>query len=443
MRLALLTWVLFVCVACRPDVEELVENSAMQSAAPARIGAVCRNEGAGVAAAAAVRRDSAGVQVVETPPESIPRATLGEPVLVIGTGGGPDQELYQVRTPWLDEDGRLILANSGTLEIRFYDRNAAMLRSVGGQGHGPGEYQMIAWVRPWRGDSLAAWDGFADRLTILDERGAPGRTLRLEAAGVPAPRAGAGGPATGGLGAAAAVDVLPDGRLLGRVGGASAMPGDTSAVLRDTVSYRVFDADGKEVAHLADVLDGESFRFVSGGSRSVGPLPFGKSSSVAALTHAVDRAVVAVADNAGFQVRLLSVDGQVLRIGRVPLPARSVTAAMRADYRAKQEATLGDLPAFAQRARTAKLEATPWPDSLPAHGEIVVGGGCVWLERYQAQGADVPGEWIGFDVATGVATSWLTIPNGSELAGMRGDTAVVIATDDLDVERVVVAPFVR
>jgi len=409
-------------------------------------GAACGSERAAVVADDAVQRDSAGIRVAETSLELIPRVRLGDPVLIIGAaGGGPGHELYLVKTPWLAEDGRLILANSGTREIRFYDGDGALLRSVGGQGDGPGEYRMIAWVRPWRGDSLVVSDGFAGRLTILDDAGAVGRTLRLEPAGEPAPGGGGVGmgPAAGGPGGASAVDVLPDGHFIGKVGGASAAPGDTTAVIAVVGSYRVFDADGREVTRLADILDGESFRFVSGDSRSVGPLPFGRSSAVASLKRAVDDAVVAMADGSRFGVLWLAVDGAVRRIGQVALPAKPVTDRMKAAYREKRLAQLASLPEFAREAQTAMLEATPYPENAPAHGGMVVGGGRVWLERFHEPGSERPGEWIAFDSATGTATARLTLPAGAELASVRGDTAVVIVTDELGVQRVTVAPIVR
>ncbi|MGD8495161.1 MAG: hypothetical protein PVF05_03160 [Gemmatimonadales bacterium] len=409
-------------------------------------GAACGSDEPAVTADDAVRRDSAGIPVAETPLASIPRVTLGNVVLSIGaTEGPPGHELYDVRSPWLGEDGRLILANSGTRELRVYERDGTLLRSVGGQGDGPGEYQMIAWVRPWHGDSLAVSDGFTGRLTILDDEGAVGRTLRLQPAGGTAPPdGGAGtGPAVGGLGGASAVDVFPDGRFIGKVGGASAAPGDTTAVLAVVGSYRVFDADGREVTRIADILDGESFRFVSGDSRSVGPLPFGKSSAVASLERTVDGAVMALADGSRFGVLWLAADGAVRRIGQVPVPAEPLTDRMKAAYRERRLAQLATLPDFARAAQTAMLEATPYPENVPLHGRMVVGGGHVWLERFREPGSERPGEWIAFESATGRATARLTLPAGTELASVRGDTAVVIATDELGVQRVIVAPIVR
>lgn len=409
-------------------------------------GAACGSDGLVVTADDAVQHDSAGVPVVETSLASIPRVTLGEVVLTIGaTERLPGHELYDVRSPWLGEDGRLILVNAGTRELRIYGRDGTLLRSVGGQGDGPGEYRMIAWVRPWHGDSLAVSDGFTGRLTILDDEGAVGRTLRLQPAdGTGPPDGGAGtGPAVGGPGGASAVDVFPDGRFIGKVGGASAAPGDTTAVLAVVGSYRVFDADGREVTRIADILDGESFRFVSGDSRSVGPLPFGKSSAVASLERTADGAVVALADGSRLGVLWLAADGAVRRIGQVPLPEEPLTDRMKAAYRERRLAQLANLPDFARAAQTAMLEATPYPENVPPHGRMVVGGGRVWLERFRAPGSERPGEWIAFESATGRATARLTLPAGTELASVRGDTAVVIATDELGVQRVIVAPIVR
>src|SRR5690606_35911723 len=54
------------------------------------------------------------------------------------------------------------------------------LDAYGRSGSGPGELRWMLWAGAYRGDSLAAWDGTARRLTVLDPATRQGRTQTIE-----------------------------------------------------------------------------------------------------------------------------------------------------------------------------------------------------------------------------------------------------------------------
>lgn len=90
---------------------------------------------------------------------------LGDVVLDIGaTDSLPGHSLHQVSAArWLP-DGRLIIANAGTAELRSFDGSGRMLYAVGRTGSGPGEF--IALRSIWLvGDTIVAYDSQLQRLT--------------------------------------------------------------------------------------------------------------------------------------------------------------------------------------------------------------------------------------------------------------------------------------
>ena len=106
-----------------------------------------------------------------------------EPAVVIGGDVGvPMQELFRV-TDALRTNGEIVVANSGTSEIRFYDARGRHVRSVGRAGDGPAEFRLLYWVRPWPGDSIVAYDFLHRRLTFFDAQGGYGRDVSVVNAG--------------------------------------------------------------------------------------------------------------------------------------------------------------------------------------------------------------------------------------------------------------------
>lgn len=130
-----------------------------------------------------VARDSAGVRVVESR-GAVWRGgqawrLAAAPSLAIGVGqGDPRYELEGVRGAVRLKDGRIVVANGGSEEMRFYDRQGRFLLGVGRSGEGPGEFRLIRRLDLSR-DSLWVYDAGLGRVSVFDTAGHFGRTLLL------------------------------------------------------------------------------------------------------------------------------------------------------------------------------------------------------------------------------------------------------------------------
>jgi hypothetical protein len=147
----------------------------------------CNSDG-GTADQVAVRQtrtDSAGVEIIVNNPGSdgIPAAWTLSPDPLVEIGGSRENEghtLHRVRGATLLRDGRIVIADGGSSELRFFDRTGNFLGAAGRDGDGPGEFRFLAVLRPYRGDSLFVWDARLRRGTVLDDNGVVGRAVLLE-----------------------------------------------------------------------------------------------------------------------------------------------------------------------------------------------------------------------------------------------------------------------
>lgn len=102
----------------------------------------------------------------EPEPTSITEAPLprwevsSEPVFHLGVLEG-DQHLQFFRISGLARlgDDRLVVANSGTQELRYFDAAGRFLDQGGGYGEGPGEFKFLRTIHALGPDSLIAFEG--------------------------------------------------------------------------------------------------------------------------------------------------------------------------------------------------------------------------------------------------------------------------------------------
>jgi hypothetical protein len=110
-------------------------------------------------AAAQVTRDSASIRIIDNvePTWSAGREwRLSEkPTLVIGAGKGADDALGRIAGVTRLSDGRVVVADQSTLQLKFYDASGRHLKSVGGKGQGPGEFRDFHTIARLAGDSIA------------------------------------------------------------------------------------------------------------------------------------------------------------------------------------------------------------------------------------------------------------------------------------------------
>ena len=130
--------------------------------------------------------DSAGVIIADNdppPPDSrLPWRVGVQPSLTIGSidSEGADQ-LFGVTDAMRQPNGKIVIANSGSNELRVFNPDGSHAGTWGGQGEGPGEFTVYSptAVVSWPGDSVAAPNPWGLRLSIFDMDGNHGRDISL------------------------------------------------------------------------------------------------------------------------------------------------------------------------------------------------------------------------------------------------------------------------
>ena len=114
-----------------------------------------------------------------------PAWSLGAtPVARIGAVDGPPElQLSRVGFAGRLSDGRFVVFDGGSSEVRWYAPDGAFLRRAGGEGQGPGEFEGVVAGAVTPADSVVLYDFRNQRLTWLGPDGSLGRTLRVDLPG--------------------------------------------------------------------------------------------------------------------------------------------------------------------------------------------------------------------------------------------------------------------
>jgi hypothetical protein len=131
--------------------------------------------------------DSAGVKIVysherqwaEGDAWTIPL----QPQVSIGVVQGPQEyQLFDVSAAGRQSDGDIIVADGGSRAVRLYDGDGAFVRTLGGRGSGPGEFQSPVQVVVTAGDSVLVWDAKLYRVSRFDPGGELGDVRSVDMA---------------------------------------------------------------------------------------------------------------------------------------------------------------------------------------------------------------------------------------------------------------------
>ena len=371
-----------------------------------------------------VTRDSAGITIVENE-RPAPDTRLGwriaeAPTVSIGAfQGDPEYQLYQVRDASRLPDGRIVVANAGTSELRVFDAAGAQLDTWGGLGEGPGEFGDFAapWsVESWPGDSIAASDLFERRVSIFGADGAHGRTFLLED---PYYRL---------------VGVLPDGKTF--VGTATSFTAGTmgTGMVRMDIEYAIAGPGGG-VQMALGAYPGQE-RYIIDDDRGMRPYPQAFHHSAIARVWGD---LIIVGSNDLYEIRAYTADGALARIVRREHDVRSPT---RADHDAHLDELYADRTEQ-ERARTlAELEDMPLLETFPAFGRVLTDArGYLWVEDYQLPGEPAP-PWTVFDPG-GQVLGLVELPPDLTIFEIGEDYILGRTTDDLGIERVQLWPLDR
>lgn len=130
-------------------------------------------------------RDSAGITIVEST-RQIWAAAMNPrlapaPDLVIGDRDGERYELHRVRGAARLSDGRIVVMDGSTNQLRFFDSTGTFIKQVGRSGDGPGEFREVGSMQLLAGDTIAVIDrervsfftGAGTFITSLSSRSPP------------------------------------------------------------------------------------------------------------------------------------------------------------------------------------------------------------------------------------------------------------------------------
>ena len=366
-------------------------------------------------------RDSAGIRILES---QSPLWTAGAGVWLdtasvvrIGAQGGEEAyQLFRVYSALRLDNGSIVVANSGTHELRFYDGQGAFLRATGRSGEGPGEFSEYSSMRMHRTPSgeIAVEDNDV-RFHLFDVTGDFRRTVRLD----PGP-SGTRAFLTGPLSDGSWVALLPGGAFRGQ-------PGE---VVTGQFRYARYSVEGEQGRVLLTTHDRPRYVHQAYGVVHYPYIPFAAEQLVATRG-----ATLLALDGAKSEIRILDTLGLLRDLIRWTRPAPTRTASV---YHRYVEADLqGSDP---QQRRLDEdfynTSGLPIPEYVPAYQTILVDReGTVWLERFRLPWEESPvwdlvdqhGRWLG-PVRT---------PDGLRIYDVGDDYLLGLERDSLGVEQVV------
>ncbi len=362
--------------------------------------------------------DSAGIRVVTSEAPAAEWALEEAPELQLGPGtsGGPT-EFYQVEAVrFLPGDG-LAIANRGTEELRFFGADGGFLRTVGGDGRGPGEFEGLSWLAV-RGDSLLSYDWGNDRVSVWHTGGAYSRTFRLEwVSGLITPST-----------------LLRDGSLLSvtvrhmtELAGAGTLL-ELGLISRHDLSGVLLDSLGRfPVGERVVQRDGKMQTTVS--------LPMGPEAGFAAADDGF-----CYVFGPRYEVKCFKSDGRQASIARVDSVPRQVTPE---DVEQAFEGALNDARAARNQPRVDALlrvrRSMVFPEFFPAFTALISDDwDRLWAKRFAQPGQATSEWWVFQDGRWGAR---LRVEGAFTLMDVSGDRAVGVWRDELGVEEIRVYRF--
>ncbi len=362
-----------------------------------------------------VVRDSAGVSIVENaapvPDSRLPWEFGTQPSLSIGAvDSGEADQLFQVTDATRLADGRIVIANSGSNELRVFNGDGSHAATGGGRGEGPGEFVSYSpsAVATWPGDSIAAVNPWGTRLSLFDADGNHGRDVSLDPAMLDI------------------IDVLPDGKVFtsGSGGGLHGDMTGSSGLARSNAEWGILDADGTLLASLGEFPGAEFYAiFAADGSLQGGmPHPFGRGTM-----GAVWGELVAIGVQDSYEIKAFATDGSLVRVVRRDGDLESPTQADLDEYYARFYA---DLPDEDRISNLNAVRDMPLVESWPAFSEILSDrAGYLWVREYRTAA------WTVFD-PEGRVQGLVETPPGLHTFEIGEDYLLGWVYDELGVEYV-------
>lgn len=390
------------------------------------VGSAAWGCGGGGGGAAPMVRDSAGVRLVENPDVAsasdggVLWALTETPLLTIGAlEAAPEYQFNRVRGVARLSDGRIVVADAGSSELRWYDRSGAHLATAGGKGEGPGEFAALGGVAVLPGDSVVTYDEVLRRFSVFDDDGGFERVVTVAAEGHP------------GMDHPIFAGAMADGTVL-MVGRVLQLDGMKEGPIRSPMTVYRYAPDGALLDSLGTFHGWEAVVAISEQGQHIAmqirDRPFGRNTSIAPLPDGF-----AVGTPLSYEYEVHAPDGALRQIVRLDRPNAAVTAG---DIEAYQEAQLEDLEdPNVVRARRQELSELTYPETMPAFGYPLMADdvGNVWVPDFMA-GEEVR-TWTVFD-PEGRRLGTVRTPADLQVFAIGGDWLLGVWRDELGVEYV-------
>lgn len=372
-------------------------------------------------ASRAVMRDSAGITIVENVLPDAATTTWWSlsptPEMDIGTAQGSEAEaLFRVVDAVRLSDGRVVVANGGSSEVRYYRPDGSLEVSVGRQGGGPHEFGRLADLILLDGDTVAARDGVDNRLLVLDAEGQIAREF-----GPPAET-----PA-GLIGATRA------GGWVGSLGGPVGLPESMEdGTFRPDVLYGAFPADAGAVTDTIGRFAGsERYMHIraSGGSIQgieITTPPFARTS-----TFRFHDDLLYVGTQDAPEIRVYALDGALIRIIRTAPALQPVTPELLDRF---IEWRVAALPEERRADTRESLRNLPRGEFVPPYGTFLLDRtGQLWVQDHP--GTADGDRWSVYD-RDGARVARIALPERFTPYDIGRDWILGRQLDELDVEHV-------
>lgn len=338
-----------------------------------------------------------------------------EPEVIIGDReADPAHDLHFPTGALRLSDGTVVVADAQSRQVRNFSANGEHLRTVGGEGEGPGEFRSLIGLHRAVGDTVVAWDRTQRRATRIAPDGSVAgiHSVRLDAED-------AGLDPDVILTIQDAHPTASGALLLSLLAEPPLGEPDRTDLLEDSLPVMVHHPDSGDFTLLGTFPGRVWFRH----DRSVRALPFAPGLSIAA-----GREVIYVGDSRTDSIVRFTDRGEVLAPIPVPLSARPVTPDDVAWVRERLvERAVPDLRDRAQEV----ADAMTLPDTMPAYDHLRVDAeDRLWIRR--AAGADrAMRQWVVVD-AEGAPVARVLIPDGLELVDADAEHVVVHASGEFD-----------
>jgi hypothetical protein len=341
-----------------------------------------------------------------------------EPSAVIGAEGRPETEFSRIVGVTRMPSGNIVVANAGSLELRFFSPSGEYLRSLGGRGAGPGELRTM--TRIFRGgDSLLVFDGpfggswlhaFSESAGFLTRTTLRTATERL-----------------------APLRRFASGRFLSARSGARPVDARPGVLIRDSIQLGVYTPGDPGTVVWVGTFPGITLLafapYTPPPTPRLARYPYGSQT-----VYEVSGDRLWLGDSHRLELTVFDATGRVVVRPRLPLTQRPIDQARLNRVTRREVAAAADED---EKARLNALrDAASRESSAPLFSRLVAGpDGEMWVELFREDLA-APGVFLVLS-PSGAPVARARAPARVQFFEIGQDYALGVRTEDDGVERVI------